>query len=340
MRCYRRAFTLIELLVVIAIIGLLMALLLPAIQRVREASNRMRCGNNLRQLAIACHNYEGDFKTLPRTGFWRWDPTIQQHWGGGCCGPSRPHWSWIARILPYIEQQTLAQAIAATGGGTFDDTTLAQATQNAPGSRSSPPNLLATNIEVLFCPSDRAKSISPLNNRADMGGYFLGLTNYAGVNGSNWCSGWCGDAPYNSGSTDPVTGICDPFIWGNGIFYRQDIIRSAFPISDIMDGTSNTLMIGEQIPDLDLWAGGWCYSNHVTKTCYLPPNYRMEGQNPGPSPSTWTCVYSFRSRHPGGTQFVMADASIRFVRSSVNLAVYRAAATARGGEAVSLNDLQ
>ncbi|MDW7995048.1 MAG: DUF1559 domain-containing protein [Gemmatales bacterium] len=333
----KQGFTLIELLVVIAIIGLLMALLLPAIQRVREASNRMRCSSNLRQLAIACHNYEGDFRTLPRTGFWRWDPTIQQHWGGGCCGPHSPHWGWIARLLSYFEQQGLAQAIAASGGVNFDDTTLHQATQGAPGSRSFPPNLLAANIEVLFCPSDRARSQSPLNDRADMSGYFLGLTNYAGVNGSNWCSGWCGDVPYNQGYTDPVTGTCDPFIWGNGAFYRQDIIRGQFALSDITDGTSNTFLIGEQIPSLDIWAGGWAYSNHVTKTCYLPPNYRMEGQNPGPAPTMWTCVYSFRSRHVGGVNFVMADCSVRFVRNSVNLNMYRAAATVRGGEIVSLD---
>ncbi|MCS7167030.1 MAG: DUF1559 domain-containing protein, partial [Gemmatales bacterium] len=145
-----RGFTLIELLVVIAIIGLLMALLLPAIQRVREASNRMRCGSNLRQLAIACHNFENDFRTLPRTGFY--NPQTNQF--SGCCGSSLPLWSWIARLLPYIEQQQLYNQIAALQGGNFDLVTLDQATQGQGGNRSGPPNLLAVNIDVLFCPSD------------------------------------------------------------------------------------------------------------------------------------------------------------------------------------------
>jgi prepilin-type N-terminal cleavage/methylation domain-containing protein len=333
MRWRRRAFTLIELLVVIAIIGLLMALLLPAIQRVREASNRMRCGSNLRQLAIACHNYEGDFKTLPRTGYYN----QQTGAASGCCGSSQPYWSWIARLLPYIEQQQLYNAIAAIGGGNFDLVTLDQATQGSGGSRVAPPNYLAANIEVLFCPSDRAKSQSPLNNRANIG-HYLGLTNYAGVAGSNWCgASWGADSPYNVNNVDPLTGSCNGIDRGNGIFYRLDIYHeNKLPITDILDGTSNTFMIGEQIPDLDVHAGGWCYSNHTTKTCWLPPNYRMEGQNPGPAPGSWPSVYSFRSRHPGGTQFVMADSSIRFVRASIDLNIYRAVATKRGGEAVQL----
>lgn len=335
----RVGFTLIELLVVIAIIGLLMALLLPAIQRVREASNRMRCGSNLRQLAIACHNYENDFKTLPRTGFY--NPQTGQ--ASGCCGASLPYWSWIARLLPYIEQQQLYNAIAALDPSrNFELVTLNQATQGQPGNRAAPPNFLAANIEVLFCPSDRAKGQSPLNNRANLGGIFVGLTNYAGNAGTNWCgANWGSDSPYNVNNAQPpgpLSASCDVFGAGtNGLFSRLDIYHEPkLPISDISDGTSNTFMIGEQIPDLDVHAGGWAYSNHVTKTCWLPPNYRMEGQNPGPNPGAWPSVYSFRSRHVGGTQFVMADASVRFIRAGIDMNVYRAAATKRGGEALQL----
>ncbi|MDW7995047.1 MAG: DUF1559 domain-containing protein [Gemmatales bacterium] len=332
-----RGFTLIELLVVIAIIGLLMALLLPAIQRVREASNRMRCGSNLRQLAIACHNFENDFRTLPRTGFY--NPQTNQF--SGCCGSSLPLWSWIARLLPYIEQQQLYNQIAALQGGNFDLVTLDQATQGQGGNRSGPPNLLAVNIDVLFCPSDRARGQSPLNNRANIG-HFLGLTNYAGNAGTNWCgASWGADSPYNVNNAQPPGPLganCDVFNAGtNGLFSRLDIYHEPrLAISDITDGSSNTFMIGEQIPDLDVHAGGWAYSNHVTKTCWIPPNYRMEGQNPGPAPGSWPSVYSFRSRHIGGTQFVMADASIRFIRAGIDINVYRAAATKQGGETLQL----
>src|SRR5262245_914845 len=95
-------FTLIELLVVIAIIGVLIAMLIPAVQKVREASSRTRCQNNLKQLALACHSYLAAEKTFPRNG--AGSLLKMSHGAGtGCCGADNPHWSWIARLLPYVE---------------------------------------------------------------------------------------------------------------------------------------------------------------------------------------------------------------------------------------------
>jgi prepilin-type N-terminal cleavage/methylation domain-containing protein len=103
----RRGFTLIELLVVIAIIGLLMALLLPAIQRVREAANRMRCGNNLSQIAMAFHNLHNDYNVFP-TGGASWRRTIVNNQPAG---PIDQDWGWAYQILPYMEQQQLHAVI-------------------------------------------------------------------------------------------------------------------------------------------------------------------------------------------------------------------------------------
>src|SRR5437016_2433101 len=131
----RRAFTLIELLVVIAIIAVLIGLLLPAVQKVREAANRARCSNNLKQLALGCHSYHDVFLSLPRNG----DP-LSLKTGPGWGSAAAPRWSWIARSLPYIEQQNLyAEAGIPNDKLSQSKTSLAA---------------IATDLKVLYCPSD------------------------------------------------------------------------------------------------------------------------------------------------------------------------------------------
>jgi prepilin-type N-terminal cleavage/methylation domain-containing protein/prepilin-type processing-associated H-X9-DG protein len=311
MRSRPLAFTLVELLVVIAIIGVLVALLLPAVQAARESARRTQCVNNLKQLAIATHNFHDNYQRFPQNG------SKFSQGSGTCC--TEFSWSWIARTLPFFEQNPLFLEAG------IDDKSMT----NNPS--------IAKSIKTLFCPSDVSMlaSNTPSKTRSDMqiwGQGPEGLSNYKGVTGANWC--W-GNWP-NVGTN----GNCDCFYQngtglGDGIFFRTDILfKQRMP--EITDGLSNTLMIGEDVPEYSAWCG-WAYSNHAVGTCAIPPNVNLDKKF-GVAPTwNWENTYSFRSRHPGGLQFALADGSVRFMRATIDLAIYRGASTTQGGERVNLD---
>ncbi len=265
----RFAFTLIELLVVIAIIAILIGLLLPAVQKVREAAARMQCSNNLKQLALACHSYHDANKALPANY--------------GCCYTSGAHWSWIAMILPYIEQNIIYMGgnIGAANAAGTPTTTLAASSINGQPTITYP-------IPMLRCPSDPMYSKILWTDRADISGGPNGkgcaISNYKGVAGANW--EW-GNALWNPGWS-PAGGVNggnqQGLDAGNGVLYRSNGPGASgnvgggneytWTLSNITDGTSNTFLVGEDLPQDSQWCGCWAYANNVTGTVaiYLNAN--------------------------------------------------------------------
>jgi prepilin-type N-terminal cleavage/methylation domain-containing protein/prepilin-type processing-associated H-X9-DG protein len=314
----RRGFTLIELLVVIAIIAVLIGLLLPAVQKVRESAARSSCSNNIKQIALACHAYQDNnqgFLPVSAGAGYNYNPT-----SANC-------WSWMARVLPYVEQGNLYQACGIATGATI----------NAAGANAAAP------VKTFLCPSDQAINGQPRTDEANIGSSFnyggpaktVGQTNYKGVCGMNWA--WGTYSPVR----DPRTGNTNGLDAGDGIFYRSDGDPNTgghgkISLTMIKDGTSSTFMIGEDIPALNVHCD-WVFFNHATGTCAIPLNSAMQTGQPGyNNPTDWPNVYSFRSQHPNGANFAMADASVQYVSQTINLQLYRALATYNGGEIAAL----
>ena len=276
----RRGFTLIELLVVIAIIAILIGLLLPAVQKVREAAARTQCANNMKQIALACLNFESSYGNLP-PGRSPNAPTVFTGAGG-----------WMYQLLPYVEQQPLYN--------------LCQQNFNAN---------IGTPIHLYYCPSDGRGDLVG-NGGTTTGQVNAGLTWYVGVTGST----------YNSDGTVPPG--------QGGIFEPGKTVR----IADIVDGTSNTLMIGERPPAADLNFGWWSFSdfddllgtqNYVSfyPNCTLPGLF-------SPGNVTLNCsATKFYSLHTGGSNWAFGDGSIRFLTYSAQAATITLA-TRSGGEVV------
>jgi prepilin-type N-terminal cleavage/methylation domain-containing protein/prepilin-type processing-associated H-X9-DG protein len=337
----RRAFTIVELLVVIAIIGILIGMLLPAVQQARESGRRSECINNIKQLGLGMNNYESAFHYLPNnqgtTG--KTDGTPPQGY------PNVDGYSWISKILPYIEQGPVYDHIKFDQKLNYIDT--------APGGICNNLQAAQQKITTLVCPSDAATT--GLTNDSLM--YPnpptgpVGCTNYKACAGMNWkysldSSHQLQNVPNLYPTTSPYYkgrnhDNPDGLDHGNGIICRNNLDLTkdpnAKPIltadNDIRDGRSRTIAIGEVVVSLCNY-NAWYWFEGTTATCAMPLNYRNSKSNP-PVPTDPTYLYysyGFSSRHPSIANFCMCDGSVKNIRDEIDPFVYQAQATIDSGE--------
>jgi prepilin-type N-terminal cleavage/methylation domain-containing protein/prepilin-type processing-associated H-X9-DG protein len=278
----RYGFTLIELLVVIAIIAILIGLLLPAVQKVRGAAARLQCANNLKQIGLACHNHHDSMNGLP-PGYAAFSSYVD-----GATDTS-PGWSWAAYLLPYIEQDNIYKSI----------------TFSLPVEHSANVAATQTMQRVYLCPGDQ----TPTTAFVVMDGFGKPIA-LAAPSSYAACIG--GDESDTFGP------------YGLGVFYRNSRTR----LTDITDGTSQTIMVGERAWSnaQGIWAGA--IQNGVIQRGPRNPN---PGNKNGSYPAaTLVLAHShlnnaltdtdgglddFSSNHTGGSNFVLADGSVHFIRS-------------------------
>jgi prepilin-type N-terminal cleavage/methylation domain-containing protein/prepilin-type processing-associated H-X9-DG protein len=336
----RRGFTLIELLVVIAIIAILIGLLLPAVQKIREAANRMKCSNNMKQIALGNMNYESAFGTFI--------PGVSRT---GCC------WgTWMIPVLPYMEQDNMFKVYLNFGG---NDST-------GPRYAAAPNNQAATaRLSSFLCPSDQPKNwnggtftmhnyvLNAGNTNLYQANTPVGCTNGSTI-GANGCVTF-GGAPfgwYEDPATLAAGGDASPTNYTSGN-PTQGLSGRPRPIAEITDGTSNTLCVSEvikgprgadDIRGFTWWGGGAGFVTYQTPNNPTATDV-MTGGGCGPdtfSPAIFPCTTTStstlprmqlaRSRHTQGVNAALCDGSVRFIRNSVSLVTWRALGTSQGGE--------
>lgn len=314
-------FTLIELLVVIAIIAVLIGLLVPAVQKVREAANRMKCTNNLKQLGLGLASYHDAMGAFPAAGF-----------NGGAAGTSTaPGVSWHALILAYIEQESIGKQV---------NTTLqSYVSATAPNVNQA---LGQYAIPVFLCPSaTKSESVSTIDLPV-VGGGNAKTTHYVGNAGPK------GTNPLNGLAYGVNTaGASQGGLAADGILpYTPMVAGAASPapksvgvrIADILDGTSNTLMVVESsFTGLDAasyrsWVRGIGWNNDSTSSKNITNAMNVQTYT---TTGTYNDV-SMGSNHSGGCNAVLGDGSCRFLRASIDLnKVLKPMASRAGGETFS-----
>jgi len=337
----RAGFTLVELLVVIAIIGILVALLLPAIQAAREAARRMSCSNNLHNIGLAVLNSTDAQKHIPYSHdmwaeefdavppgstnlVWVGPPNGTLFFKNG--GPGYSGRGWMVQILPQMEEQGKYDAIMAglkTKNGMINWVDPPQATIGYGMGVIDIRPIVQAQTPWLSCPTD--PSALPSDQQFHWKPILVATSCYKGVIGDDIV--WPQQTSFKDGSGPPD---CHNNVSGcNGLFWRTTYYKP-LKLKDITDGTSKTFMVGECVVSQDFHSaaffadGDWASTN-------VPLNFFLPG-GPDDVITQWYQVRSFRSYHPGGAQFVMADGSVQFVQDSIDGAAYRALATRNGGE--------
>jgi prepilin-type N-terminal cleavage/methylation domain-containing protein/prepilin-type processing-associated H-X9-DG protein len=356
------AFTLIELLVVIAIIAVLIGLLLPAVQKVREAAARMSCQNNMKQLALACHMYHDTNKTFPKgdTGGWGNDKG-----------------SWIFMTLPYMEQDNLYKQVTslpnynAPGWSMTNSIASGMGPLCQPGASALLPSGFPVKLPYIRCPSDDWDFDNPA------------YTSYQGMQGPQCNAGQCsgGDifqlhcnGQIGGGVPPPLVppthpGYAPSMSWGDtddaslcrGMFCRG--FSGAYPdgrprggprirIQDVKDGTSNTILIGETLVGQNEFqrydgGGGWAMFNNASEqqtiqpiNWYIDPNDLSWCGDSGAGPThniwNWHVTWGAKSNHTGGVNFAFVDGSVRFIQQNINHRVYQYLGCRHDGQPVEL----
>lgn len=313
----RPAFTLVELLVVIAIIGVLVGLLLPAVQSAREAARRMSCSNNLKQFGLAMHNYHATFNVFP-AGYRNQFNTVPTNGTqySAALAAEFSSWAWSAAILPQMEASANYE-ILQVGSVRLADALI-------PGGPVNRLEALQTPIAAYRCPSDISPETNDGKQIQDRNGTSrpVATSNYMGVNSSRKWHGSNG-----AWITGPGRGELNQ--WGagpgenhypNGIFWRD----SKVGFKAILDGTSNTLMIGERGWELNNPAGttfncraGNIYGERISNE--QSEVHRTLGSMAGPlNFANGNCNKGFSSLHVGGVQFLLCDGSVRFLTDSID----------------------
>jgi prepilin-type N-terminal cleavage/methylation domain-containing protein/prepilin-type processing-associated H-X9-DG protein len=311
-------FTLVELLVVITIIGILIALLLPAVQAAREAARRMQCANNFKQVGVAMHNYAAATGTFPPGMLFWWNRT------GGCSAPppGKPEyfgWGWAAFLLPYIEQQGIYDQFKFQGD---------MDTYNSPGNPNSTTlsgrnlPLGETRLTGYLCPSD--------SQQGELMNYTY--STYAGHSAK----------PEEDLATTNMAGVCDSrstYCNTGGSFKslsEADGVMATIEscaVAKVTDGLSNTLLVGEITggPVGSNAGRPWVNYNLWNTADGINGPYTLPG---GATSFSWTAT-GFSSYHPGGCHFLLGDGSVQFFSQNIDAATLAKLTTRAGGEIIT-----
>jgi prepilin-type N-terminal cleavage/methylation domain-containing protein len=305
-----RGFTLVELLVVIAIIGILVAMLLPAVQAAREASRRSSCSNNLKQLGLAMHNYHDTYKKFPSlVGV------------SGCC------WgTWQVSILPFLEQKNLFDQYVNLGGN--------DATGPRYGAGQNRQRVTNQRLEPLTCPSDQ--------NNTPIGSGATAMTNHnyalnVGPTGAYGNPATLNGVPHDG---SPFQGPASGRMRIYGFSDILDGTANTMLAAEVLQGR------GADLRGFTWWGDASGFSAYLPPNSLLPDviyttsycknNPKLNLPCIGTPTSTNPSMYASRSRHPGGIQTVLCDGSVRFVADTVAINIWRAASTSQGKEPLQL----